>query len=378
MKILITDLQFRKSFDIYNICESKGYDILGLYSGGTFEKMFLPLIYLKKLYYLNKEGNISKVLLKIINQNNQEKVVYFPVEEDTTNSFYNLIEQKKIDNLYYNLPPKESFDTVKDKKKFSKFCMENKLPIPREYHYEMLIQQEKIPCNLIIKPKIGSGSVGIKFIDTYKELEALQSLDFDSYLIQERLANSQEIKGAFFLFNKGKCISYYGHERIRSYPPQGGVTVYSRCVLNDRLKVAGIELLEKLNWSGIAMVEFLYDQKRDEYKIIEVNPRAWGSIMLSEFCGANLITDYIKTSIDEEIIKSDIIENCYIRWFFPWDFLTYIKSKGKIKKFWNFETLNTCYINFSYSTWYRSLTYTLYNIFDVKKIMKLYRKIFSK
>ncbi|CAA6820416.1 MAG: Unknown protein [uncultured Sulfurovum sp.] len=375
MKLLITDLQFRKSFDIFNICQSKGYEILALHSGGVFEKIILPLVYLQRIHTIDKKENFEKLLTELLKK---EKIVYFPIEENTTEFIYEFNKTKPENPLYYNLPPQEAFDMVKDKGKFSTFCQKNGIAVPKEYIYDKLLEQGEIPSKLIVKPRRGSGSMGIQFIDTYEELDKLKDLDFSKHIIQERLDNSQDIEGAFFLFNKGKFISYYGHERIRTYPPEGGVTVYSKVKLNQTLKLAGIELLEKLDWSGIAMVEFLYDHKDKTYKVIEVNPRAWGSIMLSEFCGANLISDYIKTSIGEKVCSSEIKEECYIRWCFPWDFLLYFKHKGNIPNFWSFETTKTCYINISYTSWYRSFLYTTYNIFDISKINKFVKKVFNR
>ena len=45
------------------------------------------------------------------------------------------------------------------------------------------------------------------------------------------------------------------------------------------------------------MKEYL---KHDEWKIIELNPRLWGSVMLSEFCGARLLSTYLKVIADEK------------------------------------------------------------------------------
>lgn len=369
MKIIISDLHLRKAFDIYNICNALGYEIKGFSSGSLLERAILSLIYLKK---------VDIVFNSSIKNNNNEQMVYFPVEEDTTLKFYDIIEKYDYKNLYFNLPSRESFEVVRNKRKFLNFCLSKELPVPKIYKLDELLQNGNIPCKLIIKPNVGSGAIGIKFIDSFEDLLKYQDIDFKNYVIQERLENSRNVEGAFFLFDKGKLVSYYGHKRIRTYPPDGGVTVYSKCKINEELKRIGSKLLEKLNWSGIAMVEFLYDNKSNSYKIIEVNPRAWGSIMLSEFCGSNLITNYIMTAISEETVTSEINTDRYIRWFFPWDLISYIMSIRKIKYFWKFNTKNTCYINFSYSNLYRSVMFTLYNMLNLKNISKLSKKMFDR
>ena len=125
------------------------------------------------------------------------------------------------------------------------------------------------------------------------------------------------------------------------------------------------------------MVEFLYDTKSKSYKIIEVNPRAWGSIMLSEFSGSKFITNYIHASMNEELEKISVKKDSYIRWIFPWDVINYLKQMGNIQNFWSLEKETTCYINITYSSFRRSTLYHMFNIFDPTKIKKLYRKVFK-
>ncbi len=365
IKVLISDVNTRKAFDIFNIVKNYKYNIELCSDSSLFEKIILSLIYLNNVKNCN------------FNQLKDNSYVFLPIEEKTVLKFYEFIDNKELNNFKYLLPSKKSFELVRDKKKLSKFCLDNDIPTPREYSIEELLKLKQLPCKLIIKPSIGSGSVGIKFIDSYEELLKYKNLDFSKYIIQERLENSKDVKGGFFLFKEGKLISYYGHERIRTYPPEGGVTVFSKCDSNEEIKNIGAKLLEKLNWNGIAMIEFLYDSKSNQYKIIEVNPRAWGSILLSEFCGAKMLKNYINLSLEKEIEFTLINKNTYIRWIFPWDILLYIKSKGKIDNFWKISS-DTCYINFTYSNIYRSLMFTLYNILDINKIKKLFTKLINK
>lgn len=66
--------------------------------------------------------------------------------------------------------------------------------------------------------------------------------------------------GAFFLCDKGKVISAYSHKRIRTMPEEGGVTVLSQMDYNDVLIAQGKKLLEEVGWSGLIMLEYLYDE----------------------------------------------------------------------------------------------------------------------
>ena len=133
-----------------------------------------------------------------------------------------------------------------------------------------------------------------------------------------------------------------------------------------------------MNWSGLAMIEFLYDRKTDSFKIIEVNPRVWGSIMLSEFCESNMIENYIRLSVGCNLIESTAKQGKFIRWLFPWDVLLFLKRKGKISNFWEFNLKNTCYINFSYAPWCRGFLFLIFNIISFDNIKKFFKKTFGK
>lgn len=374
--IILSDLQTRKAFDIFSILKKSNWKIVCASSRGLSERIFLSLIYLKSVSPLTLskfESDLEKIVSDV-----SKKFIYLPVEEDSTLKFYDFIEKNPDHKILFKLPPRRAFNLVRDKSDFYKFCIDEKFPVPQEYCYHKLIKEGSISKKLIIKPKIGSGSVGIKYIDSFEDLIKCKNIDFSKYVIQERLKNGSKIEGAFFLFDEGKLVSYYGHGRIRTFPPRGGVTVYSRCSLNPTLKNLGEKLLERLNWSGFAMVEFLFDVDSGNYKIIEVNPRLWGSIMLSEYCGANFINNYIKISLGEDPVNVVVNENSYIRWFFPWDLIAYIKNPSGILKFWDLNLHNTCYINFTYSSFYRSMLFVLYNIVAIKNILKIYERIWRK
>ncbi len=374
IKIIITDISTRKAFDLTNILLFKG---LSLILCDASSSTLLNLSYKKDFEILRKDENFENDLITILNKYKDFKLIYYPLEEDTTLLIYDFIKKYNFSNFFYNLPAKNSFDIARDKSLFSIFCQKNLLPIPTEYKKEQLLKSDSLPSKLIIKPKNGSGSMGIKYIDTKKEFLSLKDFDFSNYIIQQRLQNSKDIKGAFFLFDKGKLINYYGHKRIRTYPKSGGVTIFSKCEIDENLKELGVKLLQKLNWSGFAMVEFLYDNKTKSYKIIEVNPRLWGSLMLGEFCGSKILENYYLTTLQKPIQKDSINTNKYIRWVFPWDVISYLENRGKIEGFWNFKKENICYINFSYTTFSKAIFFTLSNILSLKKIKKLYKKVLS-
>ena len=375
MKILITDPFLRKTFDVVNILKRNKIDVIICFNGNIFQKILVKLLYFSAIKKLDLD-NFNEDL-KLIENSIKDELVFFPLEEDKILKYYDYLEtgNSKIKSL---LPSKNIFNLVREKKDFSKFCILNNISVPKEYTFQEIENLEQLPSKIILKPSIGSGSIGIKFADTKDDFNNINIADKSNYLIQERIENGKDILGGFFLFDKGNFISYYGHKRIRTYPEEGGVTVYSKVDDNEEIKELGIELLKKLNWSGIAMVEFLYDKNDNSYKIIELNPRAWGSIMLSEFSNSKMIKNYVNISLNNKIEDSKLNDDVFIRWFFPWDLISYIKKSGKIKDFWKLNLKNTCYINFTYGNLFNSSLFLILNILDLNKVKKLFRKVLNK
>jgi protein-tyrosine-phosphatase/predicted ATP-grasp superfamily ATP-dependent carboligase len=87
--------------------------------------------------------------------------------------------------------------------------------------------------------------------------------------------------GAEFLFDHGKKVWHFAHERVHEYPLSGGASSYRRSIRPPSNLLRDAEkLLTVLKWHGVAMVEFKMDAK-GQYWLMEINPRLWGSLALS-------------------------------------------------------------------------------------------------
>ncbi|MEX0604294.1 MAG: ATP-grasp domain-containing protein [Marinobacter sp.] len=87
--------------------------------------------------------------------------------------------------------------------------------------------------------------------------------------------------GVFCLYNKGRAVQFFAHERLREKPPEGGVSVLCRSVPADQeLKAAAQKLLDAVNWHGVAMVEYRITPEGKAY-LMEINTRFWGSLQLA-------------------------------------------------------------------------------------------------
>lgn len=93
--------------------------------------------------------------------------------------------------------------------------------------------------------------------------------------------------GVEFLFNRGRKIWHFAHERVHEYPLTGGASSYRRSIAPPTAMLRDAEkLLAALDWHGVAMVEFKIDDKGQHW-LMEINPRFWGSLALSIDAGVN-------------------------------------------------------------------------------------------
>src|SRR6185312_9651469 len=75
------------------------------------------------------------------------------------------------------------------------------------------------------------------------------------------------------------------HERIHALPVTGGASTYRRSIEPpEALLRATDTLLSHLRWHGVAMVEFKVAPDGD-FRLMEINPRLWGSLPLAVAAG---------------------------------------------------------------------------------------------
>ena len=61
------------------------------------------------------------------------------------------------------------------------------------------------------------------------------------------------------------------------------------------------KLMKSLNWSGVANIDWRYDENNKVFKIIEINTRFWLSTDASSIAGVNFPYLYCLSSLGNEI-----------------------------------------------------------------------------
>lgn len=376
MRVLVSDSDSRKGFDIVNIYE-RLHKLKCVRTAGKDFSARLPLVYGGRIFPLrvSTQKQFNTDFLDIVANYNQEPIVFVPVSERVTRAFYNFKSHNPSIEIRSLLPEESLFEMVSNKYRFQKYCEQNNFNVPRSFEKEDIYFLTNNFIPLIVKPRKGEGSVGIIQLDSKDQLGLLESIDWGNYVVQEKIRDGHKIEGAFFLCSKGEVVSAYSHKRIRTFPEIGGVTVCSETDYNTEIISIGSTLLKSLNWSGLAMIEFLYCQDSRTWKIIELNPRLWGSILLAGFNQSNMLLNYVKLSMGERPEDSSLKTPSYIRWLFPFELMNLVKGKITVGEFFNIARFPTCYINFTYSTFFRSFWFLLYFVFNRSSINRFLKKI---
>jgi predicted ATP-grasp superfamily ATP-dependent carboligase len=150
--------------------------------------------------------------------------------------------------------------------------------------------------------------------------------------------------------NQGELRGAMVIKRIRMYPVDGGPSVAGKAVINDPLRRTAIQLLESLDWRGVAMVEFKVDERDGIPKLMEINPRFWGSTQLAISSGMDFPWMLYEAVLKGDCeIKMDYRTDRLVRWLIPGDimhFLTRKKRRELWPDFFRFFDANTEYYFF--------------------------------
>ena len=227
------------------------------------------------------------------------------------------------------LPDHEVLLKANNKAETLKIAIKNNIPCPKTYFVRDVRDVKKILDELtfpvILKPTESSGSKGLEYVikkENLIELFEKTSQNFGETIIQELIPPGGDTYGFEGLFNKNsEPKAIFVHQRLREYPITGGPSTLRVGVKNQEIVEMGTRLLKALGWHGIAMVEFKVDPRDHIPKLMEINPRFWGSISLPIASGVDFPYLLCKMAMDGDIdIPLDYKTGIKSRWLFYGDF----------------------------------------------------------
>jgi predicted ATP-grasp superfamily ATP-dependent carboligase len=197
------------------------------------------------------------------------------------------------------VPDAETFWRASDKGQLDRLARRLDVPTPTTHCIARPDDLDRLadvafPC--VIKPArsrlrtpAGWVRTSVMRASSRDELESLVSARPElkyPFLVQRVIAG--EGVGVFALCDHGMPRLLFGHRRLREKPPSGGVSVLREAVPLDPVATAyACQLLEALQWHGVAMVEFKRERSSGTPYLMEINARFWGSLQLAIDAGVN-------------------------------------------------------------------------------------------
>ena len=81
---------------------------------------------------------------------------------------------------------------------------------------------------------------------------------------------------------KTDCSAGFTGRKLRSYPPLVGPTTLGKAIENERLQCEVERLLEAISYNGIMDLDYRFDKRDGEYKLVDFNPRIGAQFRLFE------------------------------------------------------------------------------------------------
>ncbi|NKB31991.1 MAG: hypothetical protein GKR91_02730 [Pseudomonadales bacterium] len=185
------------------------------------------------------------------------------------------------------------------------------IPIPETYYpqdieeIEVLAGEIPYPCVIKWLYEVGANIVDYAFnkqdlLKKYRKLCELHEYDETTGLpmIQEYIEGDGV--GEFALYYKGEKISSYQHKRLREAPPSGGSSTAAITISNENLSILAHKILKRLDWNGVAMVEFK-EKPNGDLVLMEINAKFWGSYDLGHAAGLNFPANLIRLGAGEYV-----------------------------------------------------------------------------
>jgi predicted ATP-grasp superfamily ATP-dependent carboligase len=205
------------------------------------------------------------------------------------------------------LPSKESVRTALNKASTLKLARQLGVPVPLTAFPADSSELERVAAGLeypvVVKGTQGSGSSRVRYAASPQELvqrhrEIAQMIpDGEPPLVQEQVRGEGVAYAG--LFRDGVALAGFMWRRLKEFPASGGPSAVAQSIVDRDLAGHAQKLLGALSWTGVAMVEFKRDHRDGTPRLMEINPRLWGSVELTMRCGLDLPRLYAQACLGQ-------------------------------------------------------------------------------
>lgn len=207
-------------------------------------------------------------------------------------------------------PNLDVINNIYDKSRLLAIAEQCNIPIPMTRYFKSINKKTSSDLNF---PVITKGKYGLSFYKTFhkkaflanneNELKGQLELISENYNIEDTFTQelipfegcNRTISFTAFCV-KGDIKTYWMGVKLREHPLRFGTATFAKSINIPECYHLSTLLLKALNYTGVCEVEYLFDPRTNQYKLIEINARTWLWVGLARACGidfAKIIYDYV-------------------------------------------------------------------------------------
>jgi predicted ATP-grasp superfamily ATP-dependent carboligase len=126
--------------------------------------------------------------------------------------------------------------------------------------------------------------------ELWQEYERVAAVD-PRVVVQKVIAGSDDhlAVAACYLDRSSRLVASFTAQKLLQVPEGFGTGCIVQTADFPELVPCAARLLEEMQYTGIAEVEFKWDSSSRQYQLIEINPRPWDQHRLGHACGVDLV-----------------------------------------------------------------------------------------
>jgi predicted ATP-grasp superfamily ATP-dependent carboligase len=189
-----------------------------------------------------------------------------------------------------------------DKSKTIHMAKELNIPHPFTLFPNCLIDIKsfafKIKYPVVLKARKGMGADGVWYARTASELIDMYTRvtrrekagdglvrDCSQPIVQEYIPGELHDVAAFCV--NGEMKLGLTQQRLVTKPLSGGAGIVNVTTKNEQLLQHARKIIDKIKWDGVMLIDFKIDSRDGKPKLLEINPRFWGTTWLTIQAGFN-------------------------------------------------------------------------------------------
>jgi D-aspartate ligase len=248
----------------------------------------------------DKVDGLVEFLIGLAAREEIHRPVLYPTSDAVV---YVLAKHRAELDQYYRIPtpPWEVTKLAYNKKYTYGLAQEADVPVPKTFYPENEedLRNLNIEYPVILKPAIIANFISatsLKAIKVNNANELLRSyrymasiIDKSEIMVQELIeGGTRNLYSFCSLFREGQVRAKIMAKRLRQHPMDfGTATTYAVTCCIPELEELASRILRRMNYYGLSEVEFMFDDKENTFKVLDINTRTWAWHTLGARAGVN-------------------------------------------------------------------------------------------